>query len=871
MAALSTLTVALLQLADLVYAQPTLYFPLNAQLPPAARIDEFFTYSFSQDTFGSADDISYSLGQNHPSWLSLESESRRLYGTPKSDNVGGGDIVGQKVDIVATDKSGSTAMNSTIVVSKKPAPEVEIPLEVQMEGFGNYSAPSSILSYPSTDFTYSFDPDTFGKDKDLNYYAVSADNSPLPAWVQFDPSTLTFSGKTPPFESLIQPPQTFGLNLVASDIVGFSGSTVAFSIVVGSHKLSAAEPIISLNATKGSKLSYDGLKNGISLDQKPINPGDLQVTLKDLPDWLSYDTDTGVLSGTPGESDHSSNFTITYVDKFADSLDVLVMVNVATGLFKSTFENMEARPGGEFNVDLAPYFRNPDDIKLTVDVSPRENWLKVDGFKLLGDVPKSATGDFEVSIKAQSKSSDLSETETLKVTFLAKDGTPTTSGSKTSTTPSATSTGKDQSSDTADADAANGKSGRLNTGDILLATIIPILFIALVLMLMVCFLRRKRARRNYLSTKARSKISHPVLGTLRVNGLNSSVRKSEKMMMSIPYEKTEKHTFKPTTGTYVDAMSRGTTARPRSSETLGNNASLSVPTGLVAANFGPRESAGTGRQSWETVEGDAALMMSGGKSAISHRSDTTISESTHQLFSADHNLRDTRDGYAGLSFGLHDANHPLSMHPAPLAPYKKPGRAQQSFGGCSTITTSSVALPMNERNRYMEPAPPAITDPNVSEPNWETLTMTDGGSIPELPKPEQALLTGKRTLDGKGWFDGSSSTNSQSVPTEPSFGSGENWRRIGQRDPTNLSYKDIGDETSFNSSRPGLAREGNQPGEQEGPEGTKPSKWGEVNAKKTAEPVKSSTTGMSATVSHWRHEDSGLSDLSNSSSFKVFL
>lgn len=866
MAVLSTVYVAL-HLASLVCGTPTVAFPFNAQLPPAARVDKFYSYSLSSDTFGGGKSFTYSFGKNHPSWLSIEPDSLRLYGTPKSDDVAEGDVVGQQVDIVATDDSGSTAMNSTLVISRNPAPKVEISLEEQISSFGNYSAPSSILSYPSTDFKYSFDPDTFGKDKGLNYYAVSANNSPLPAWVKFDASTLTFSGTTPPFESLIQPPQTFSLSLVASDIVGFSGSVVDFSILVGSHKLSAAEPIISLNATRGSKLSYDGLENGISLDQKPIKPGDLAVTTVDMPEWLSYDKSTGVLSGTPGEGDHSSNFTLTFSDKFADSLDVLVMVNVATGLFKSTFENMEVRPGGTLDIDLSAYLRDPSDIKLTVDVSPTESWLKVDGFKLSGEVPKDAKGKFEVSIKAQSKSSDMSETEKLKVTFLAKDGTPTTSGFKTST-PSATSTGTDRPTESADGDAVAGPPGRLSTGDILLATIIPILFIALILMLMVCFLRRRRARRNYLSSKTRGKISHPVLGSLRINGSATSMRHTEKSMMAAAAnEKSEKHMFKPTTVAYVDAISRGTTARPRSSETLGGNGSTSsLPRGVMLGHGSPHGSTGSGRQSWETVEGDAHLMMSGAK----HQSDTTIPESTHQIFPTADYLRDTRSGYTDLNFGLPGVNDPLSMQPTPLVAYKKPGREQASIDGYSTITTSSVALPMNERGRHMKPAASTIAETENSEPNWETLTVSDNGSIPELPRPEQALLTGKRTADGKGWFDGSSSMGSKSLPTDPSFGSTENWRIIGKRDPTNMTYKDIVDEAPFNPSRPGTAREGAQPGERGSPEPTT-RKWGSVNAKKKAEPVMSDTSGITPTVGQWKHEDSGLSNLSNTSSFKVFL
>lgn len=73
-------------------------------------------------------------------------------------------------------------------------------MSVQIQSFGTYSAPASILQYPEHEFEFAFAQNTFSDHttSDLDYYAVTIDNSPLPAWVSFDPDTLTFVGPRHP-------------------------------------------------------------------------------------------------------------------------------------------------------------------------------------------------------------------------------------------------------------------------------------------------------------------------------------------------------------------------------------------------------------------------------------------------------------------------------------------------------------------------------------------------------------------------------------------------------------------------------------------------------------------------------------------------
>ncbi|KAJ4307755.1 polarity establishment/cellular polarization [Fusarium piperis] len=414
---------SLLLAAQFTSGQPTVNFPINSQLPPVARVDEPFSYSFSRYTFRSDFNLSYSLG-DAPKWLSIDDEGQ-LYGTPTDDTVPEGDVVGQQVEIIADDGAGSASLTATLVVSRSQGPSVKIPLSDQIGGFGDYSAPSSLISYPSTEFSFSFDSDTFNHQPNMiNYYATSGNSSPLPAWVRFDAGSLTFSGTTPPFESLVQPPQTFDFDLVASDIVGFSAVSMSFSITVGRHKLSADNPTITLNTTRGKKLRYDGLEGSVRLDNEPVDKSDVEVSVDNMPEWLSLDEETWRIEGTPKEGDHSTNFTINLRDSHQDTLAIDAVVNVATALFRSTFDDIEIRAGKEANIDLKPYFWDPDDVTVEISIRPDIDWLKLEGFNITGKAPRSASRDLKISVTASSKGSDATETETLNVSLLAFTPTP---------------------------------------------------------------------------------------------------------------------------------------------------------------------------------------------------------------------------------------------------------------------------------------------------------------------------------------------------------------------------------------------------------------------------------------------------------------
>ncbi|KAI1270740.1 hypothetical protein F5Y18DRAFT_20773 [Xylariaceae sp. FL1019] len=422
----------LLNVATLTLATPTSYFPINSQLPPVARVAEPFSFVFSPITFSSDTDIKYSLAKGSPSWLSLDSSSRRFSGIPDEKSVPeGDDLVGTHVQLVAADETGSTTANVTLVVSRSSGPAVRIPLEDQIDNFGPFSAPASILQYPSKEFEFAFDRNTFGlgalgenpvprprireRDNDkiesgvsigtpspvFNYYAVSGDNAPLPSWVKFSAETLSFSGKTPPFESLIQPPQTFDFRLVASDVVGFSSVSVDFSIVVGTHELTVDEAVVEINATRGAKFSYSDLPNILRFDKESLTLDDIySITAQNLPKWASFDEKTWELSGTPDSAAKPVNITIAVVDKISDTLNVTLSIQFTEDLFVSDIPSMSVIAGDEFSFDLKRYLFDPQNTRIATKTEPNDSWLHIDDSDVLsGTIPQPLSAGYADEIR----------------------------------------------------------------------------------------------------------------------------------------------------------------------------------------------------------------------------------------------------------------------------------------------------------------------------------------------------------------------------------------------------------------------------------------------------------------------------------------
>ncbi|KAI8950711.1 hypothetical protein F4801DRAFT_602116 [Xylaria longipes] len=557
----SQLAILLLSGVTPVAGTPISYFPLNSQLPPVARISEPFLFVFSPLTFASDTEMSYALGDDSPSWLSLDSASRKLSGTPDEATIPSGEtLVGVVISLVASDDTGETAANATLVVSRNPKPKVRIPLEEQIKKLGPYSAPTSVLFHPSSEFSFSFDPNTFGigavgdrdtqskvrdvkRDEDksmssvglgLNYYAVTGDNAPLPSWIEFDAGKLAFSGKTPPFESLVQPPQKFDFQLVASDVVGFSSASVGFSIAVGSHELTAEEPVIEINATIGKQLEYTGLPKNLKLDKQPLVPENVSSIIADgLPAWLSFDKDSWKFSGTPDAKAEPKNITIAVMDKFWDAVNVTLAVNFHSQIFTSDLPDLNVSTGDDFSFDIKKFLSAPMDTQITTETQPENSWVRFDDSSkvLSGAVPSTLPADFANKMRVTFNAVHIrtKDKETKHLNMNVIENRPTQSPKPAPKPAPKSAIKKDDS-----------------RRDLYWLLVIPILLVAMSIILLVFRARRRRDRAKKLNFK---EVSRPIPGTFVANGFTgASLHDIRRMMDPGPQELSAKSSG-PTTAT----------------------------------------------------------------------------------------------------------------------------------------------------------------------------------------------------------------------------------------------------------------------------------------------------------------------------------
>lgn len=470
-----------------------------------------------------------------------------MYGTPQDADVAAGTVVGVNVTLFAVDASGGGAADdATLVVSRNPAPTIQVPISDQIQTFGNYSEPSSILCSPEENFNLIFASDTFS-DPDasvLTYYSVMVDNSPLPAWLSFNTGGLSFTGTTPPFSSLVEPPQTFSVKLIASDVTGFAGTSLNFSIVVGSHTLTTTQPDITLNATAGQALVYNGLLGSIEVDGGVATTSQVNLTTEGLPSWLSVDPTSWQISGTPPDTAESTVFTIAMEDAYDDLLNITVNVQLtnSTSLFQSTFPDLTVNPGSSFSFDLSTYLLDPSNLDVTTSILPATSWISWDATSLTlsGNAPTSAqksvvTVTFTVASKGSTKAKRDGASQSQQLVIQIEPAADSTSTSPTASSSTSSSSSSSTSGASTAAAAAGDSNSRSVKWTVVAAVISVVAVLAIAASLCFCYCSRKKNKRFSRSSSEPYPEStfihtpgHPVGSPEAQNGNSPNEKEKEK-------------------------------------------------------------------------------------------------------------------------------------------------------------------------------------------------------------------------------------------------------------------------------------------------------------------------------------------------------
>ncbi|KAJ5772873.1 hypothetical protein N7457_007769 [Penicillium paradoxum] len=380
MAAFPTIFLAILSIANA--AALSANYPINAQLPPVARVSQPFRFVFDQSTFSNSDeDTKYSLS-NAPSWLELDSSSRTLSGTPYSDDSGA-----IKFKLVASNGSEKDSMDVTFIVTADQGPTVNKPLMSQLQSLGPVSYPATLFILPGRPFSIEFDQNTFDNTHPSTiYYGTSPHNAPLPSWISFDPAALKFAGNSPAFPGA--GPQTFTFQLVASDVAGYSAANMTFELSIAPHILAFNKTAQAFNLTRGEYFSSPKFTSLLTMDGSPASSKELAKVEAELPGWLKLNKDNISLSGTPPKDAVNQNITIAVTDSFQDKAHLMVRLEFME-LFLDTIDGCEAAIGKDFKFVFNQSIVTDDSVQLDVDLGDDLSWLTYfpDNKTLYGHVP----------------------------------------------------------------------------------------------------------------------------------------------------------------------------------------------------------------------------------------------------------------------------------------------------------------------------------------------------------------------------------------------------------------------------------------------------------------------------------------------------
>ena len=487
-------------------ANPGIAFPINSQVPPVARVSEPYEFVFSASTFvSSSSSLQYALS-NSPDWLQLDSSTRRFSGTPGKDDVGPVNF-----SLKATDTLGSSTMPITFVVASDPGPGLGIPVSQQLPAFGTFLEPNKLLLYPSSSVMLSFTTDTFTNTNDNTvYYAICANNTPLPSWLTFDASHLQLTGTTPGFTSPTELPQTFGIHLTASDVVGFSGAIAAIQLVVTSHELAFGFAPLTIDTSPGKPVSYSGIQSSLRLDGKPIQSYELDEIVAGSPVWLAFNPQTLVFSGIPPEDVSTQNFSVSAVDTYGDiaNTTISILVSDSSDLIKGTIGTVQATIGSSFSYKLNESLFATPGLVISVTFGNTSQWLSFDESTLVisGQVPSSLNAQDDQLVLIASNGYQT-QTQNFTISLVLGPLSASASGATVSTfgatalSSSPIQTGLNMIS-----------SKPISESTIAAAVVVPIIvfFGALLLLCWMSKRRRKNGQGYYLDV-ARRQISRPYL------------------------------------------------------------------------------------------------------------------------------------------------------------------------------------------------------------------------------------------------------------------------------------------------------------------------------------------------------------------------
>jgi hypothetical protein len=239
-----------------------------------ATVGQVYTFAPVGDD-ANDDTLTYTM-QNKPSWMTFTPSTGRVTGTPTSADIGS---TGPML-IVVSDGQASDQLQFTVnVQAAPPTPPAN-------------RAPT-ITGTPATSVTagnmYSFNP--VGSDPDGNTLTYSIQNKP--SWATFSASTGRLSGR----------PTTANVGTSARITITVSDATLSASLP--SFTIQVMAPANRAPTISGTPLLSINVLAAYTFQPSASDPdGDtLTFSIQNRPSWASFNTSTGLLTGTPQLTD----------------------------------------------------------------------------------------------------------------------------------------------------------------------------------------------------------------------------------------------------------------------------------------------------------------------------------------------------------------------------------------------------------------------------------------------------------------------------------------------------------------------------------------------------------------------------------------
>ncbi len=320
---------------------------------PNTSVNENESYSFTPtaNDIDVGDTLTFNI-TNKPSWASFDITTGKLSGTPTSSDIG-------------------TTLN--IVISVKDSLDTTTSLSAFDLTVSNVNDTPTINGIPNTSVNeneaYSFTPSA--NDIDVgDILTFSIVNKP--SWASFDTTTGKLSG-TPTSSDI---GTTSNIIISVKDSANATVSLAAFSIEVIDVNYAP-----SISGTPLTTINQDGIYS-FEPSASDVENSKLTYSILNKPTWANFDTTTGVLSGTPTNSDVgiTTDITISVSDgeKFSSlnpfNLEVVNINDIPTITGTPTTTVIEDEP-----YLFIPIAADIDvgDI-LTFSITNKPNWASFD-------------------------------------------------------------------------------------------------------------------------------------------------------------------------------------------------------------------------------------------------------------------------------------------------------------------------------------------------------------------------------------------------------------------------------------------------------------------------------------------------------------